>query len=185
MSVWIYGLKKYKPNQPSCNHNTPYHTPTITYCNGFSWINARNVLLWKETGLHRWREREWVPFFHLYEGTSSQNSILLYELCRRVCEPRLTRVDVNAAVLLHFVLCRHARSLYGWSQRFRGRCLYSSKILRQLARVVCLFLSRMERIAGNVYTYMWFVVLFATNASGIFCLNLQHVLLELYLAWVS
>jgi hypothetical protein len=59
------------------------------------------------------------------------------------------------------------------------------KFLRQLARVVCVFLSKMERIAGNFYKYMWIVALFATSASGIFCLNLQQVLLELCLVCVS
>lgn len=78
-----------------------------------------------------------VPFFHhaLYEGTSSQNSILFYELCRRVCELQLTHVDVNAAVLLYIVLCRHARSLYSWRQPFPGRCLHSGKISSSFATV--------------------------------------------------
>jgi len=41
-------------------------------------------------------------------------------------------------------------------------------VLQQLARVVCVFLLKMEGIARNVYTYMWIVVLFATSALGIF-----------------
>jgi len=58
-------------------------------------------------------------------------------------------------------------------------------VLRQLADIVCLFLSKMGHIAGNFYTYMRIAVMFATSALGICCLNLQHVSLELYLACLS
>lgn len=58
-------------------------------------------------------------------------------------------------------------------------------VLQQLARIIYVFLSNMGRIAGNVYTYMWIVVMLATSALETCCLNLQHILLELYLACVS
>jgi hypothetical protein len=37
-------------------------------------------------------------------GASSQNSLLVHDLYRRVCEPQLLFVAVNAVVLVHFVL---------------------------------------------------------------------------------
>ena len=42
---------------------------------------------------------------HTYHNTAnSQNSVLLHNLCFRVCELQLSCVDILAAVLLHLVL---------------------------------------------------------------------------------
>jgi hypothetical protein len=42
-------------------------------------------------------------------GISAQNSLLLHDLCRSVCEPQTCYMDAHTAVMLHFVLMSHTR----------------------------------------------------------------------------
>jgi hypothetical protein len=37
------------------------------------------------------------------EGTSSQNSVLLYGMCHKVCDPQLFHMDENSTLLFNFV----------------------------------------------------------------------------------
>jgi len=37
------------------------------------------------------------------EGTSSQNSVLLYGMCRKVCDPQLFHMDENSTLMFNFV----------------------------------------------------------------------------------
>jgi len=65
-----------------------HHTPTLTSRNGTSWINVGN-LLWEF--MYPISETKGLfPHDALHEDTSSQNSVLLYDLCRRVCELQLS-----------------------------------------------------------------------------------------------
>ena len=50
-----------------------------------------------------------VYYFSTTDGSSSQNSGLLHNLCRRVCEPYLSYMDTNAPVLLDFLLLTQTR----------------------------------------------------------------------------
>jgi len=48
-----------------------------------------------------------------HDGISSQNSVLLHSLRHRVCEPQLSDMNSNVAVLLYFILMMQICSFAG------------------------------------------------------------------------
>ena len=72
-------------------------------------FSTNQYLSWDETKLHRWTQGLCGVYFpHApHDATSSHNSFFLHDLCPTAREPQLSYMDVNAAVLLHFVLIMH------------------------------------------------------------------------------
>jgi hypothetical protein len=86
------------------------------------------------------------------DGTNSQNSPLLHDMCRTVCELQLSYMDENAVVLLHLVLLMQARPFAMQVEpTVFQRCLWSDTSFVWLFDSVCiwhvLFLSRIIPVA--------------------------------------
>lgn len=100
-----------------------YFLQTDTHYSGSSCIH------WDETKLYCETEWMWSLFFQQahHEGISSQDSVLVHDLCCRVCKPQFSYMDACAAVLLDFVpYCRNAQLPCKLGHCFSWRCLQSS-----------------------------------------------------------
>jgi hypothetical protein len=76
---------------------------------GLTWETSyfeSSLILWEETKLRRKTEREW-DLFSLMHNRMEVTS--LHDLFRRLCKQQLSYVDVNAKLLLRFVLAMHTR----------------------------------------------------------------------------
>jgi hypothetical protein len=94
----------------------------------------------------------WVLLLYLVSlgGTSSQNSLLVHDVCRRVSEPQLFCVAVNAVVLLKFVQTMQA-SPFGPQVELTVSFRIASNLALVLssfssARVFCVFFSCLDSI---------------------------------------
>jgi len=88
------------------------------------------------------------------QGTSSQNSVLLHDLCRRFGEPQLFCVtsvhhSVHAYASTHtYLLCRS-------HQQFSWRCLKCGSYSVSTWFLLVLFTCRSKHCAGNPCTYLY------------------------------
>jgi hypothetical protein len=109
---WWEIMVSEKKGQVILGHSA-YHIPTLMSPNGISWISmgfssnilcsASSLIHWDLTKLCYTRECMWGLQPTPHKTAGSQNSLLLHNLCCRVCEPQLSYIDASAAVLLHFV----------------------------------------------------------------------------------
>jgi len=93
------------------------------------------------------------------DGTGSQNSLLLYDLCHTVCELQLSYLGVNAVVLLQLVLLMQARPFAVQVEpTMFQRCLRSDTSFVWPFDSTCLwrvlFLSRIKLVAQNLFAYL-------------------------------
>ena len=116
-SVWFH-----KQMDRSCTHSTPHthpHTHTHTHhtsiiSNPTSSISMRQPFVWEF--VHPSRCNQFSPSNRTRVvpisptrtvsryGISAQNSLLLHDLWRSVCEPQTCYMDTHAAHILYFVL---------------------------------------------------------------------------------
>jgi hypothetical protein len=91
---------------------TAHHTPTLS--NGTSSISMRTLFVWEFVHPSRCSQSSppnWTRVGPISPsrtisryGISAQNSVVLQDLCRSVCEPQTCYMDAHAPDILHFVL---------------------------------------------------------------------------------
>lgn len=112
-------MKRKRPNT-SCTYSTPHSKRTLPAmaCRGLTWDFQRTINCYSEISLiyemkpsfvaeHKECGVYGISAQASHKCTSWHNSLLLHDPCPAVREPRLTYMDANAAVLLHFVLIMH------------------------------------------------------------------------------
>jgi len=88
---------------------TARYTPTLISCIGTSWICIGNFLIVRGHASSELKpsftaKQHKCGIYHLtHEGTSSQNSLVLRDLCCRVFGSQSLSIDISAALLYHFV----------------------------------------------------------------------------------
>jgi hypothetical protein len=110
-----------------------------------------------------------------HEGTRSQNSVLLHDFCRKICEAQLTEMDPNAAVsLFHADVIDTAVC---WASRAKYRLRHVSTLAPNFAQVFVGFYKSFTRL--KIFS------LRRNGASEKFRLNLQtHFLIPLFSVYV-
>ena len=92
-------------------HFVDYH---VTFCISIPIILKLHVRIEMQPSCINTRHERGVLFLQRAprNGTSSQNSALLYDQCRTVWEPESSSMDANATVLWHFVMTTHISPVY-------------------------------------------------------------------------
>jgi hypothetical protein len=93
-----------------------------------------------------------------HEVITSQNSVLLHDLRRTVCEPHLSCMAASTVVLLKFVLMLQVCPFASKSNNlFSCKCLWSSAISIKFSRNTLLVyvrvLYRIEPVARKLFTF--------------------------------
>jgi hypothetical protein len=97
----------------------------------------------------------------LPEGTSSPNSVLLYDMCHTVCDPQLFHTDENSTPLFNFVAVvkAHLFGVQGMPKIFLRVVSNRALILSIFSQLVCflsvLLLSETEYIV-SLFSYKLF-----------------------------